>query len=871
MEQKFLSKENIFGIASIVYQHVQKKYNINVEGQYLNDIQKVMNSIWSSNKNKKLKKGQSPEKFFMALNKKTLEIVLPQITNSIEGGVFSNNNNSIFLENNSRSMQYNDAQNVYDVPRPGSGSTNDDVNQRMELLQRERENIYEKPKKVRFEDDPAQIERNMQMANEDPNAMFERLRKERESENQLNQMTGVPNNKYSSQNYQNNPQTYDNHLPPTKQIMEPAELYDEGRPVNQGTPVEHPSLFQQNSESITRPQRANQNPANAPIPMELSDPVQGSFDNFFTQNSNLKTNIESDNDEVIKRFEEMKHQYQQDGMSQNDVKDTSNRVEDLFGKQLNTRERFEDFNDPSQGQAQPQPQAQSQTMPNIENFTISDKENAVEQENKNREQLELNQINQLSNNAYVNYPLIPPEKLNYITRKYYITVDSLQRDLEVYPNPAHFQVRFEQPDEVVEVPSYLNAQGVVIYEKPIVYQSVGGKGAKLESIYENIVELKCLDAQIPFDRNFIGGKAPYNFNGPEFDENKLVPNKFTSYPNGPIWESDYGIEVDLFDEPYYFLVVDEIDGAYDGTNLASRRALAKLNYEKIFGLGKKFINLRTVLFEGKVFYPTTLSKLSQMTLSLVTRFNRLLNLGVDKVYIEKIEQGEENDGKYCNLKEGDHLTKVTIINDDPSYDLKLCSHNNFPGDKLLFYSIFNCNVLKGSIPLSENLYINFESYPVLHFFMVYEAEGEKREKKIDISGFLNPGDILVMNKSYLLDITEITNDGLYVRVSERQPFDPKIKITHKAYIKKKLRGTNSEDPREFTSESGHRVAGELKEPLTFQILYPYECLPDYLRSDNGGFYKAKEAFYIHAKKQITFTFEVNQVEQNVQQLDSRVV
>ena len=28
-------------------------------------------------------------------------------------------------------------------------------------------------------------------------------------------------------------------------------------------------------------------------------------------------------------------------------------------------------------------------------------------------------------------PLIPPEKVNYQTRKYYITVDSLQRDLEI--------------------------------------------------------------------------------------------------------------------------------------------------------------------------------------------------------------------------------------------------------------------------------------------------------------------------------------------------------------------------------------------------------------------------------------------------------
>ena len=859
MDSKFLSKENIFGIASIVYKHVQNKYNINVEGQYLNDIQKVMNNIWSSNKNKKLKKGQSQDKFFMALNKKTLEIILPQITNSIEGGVFSHNNNSIFLENPRNNMQYDNAHHGYDVPRPASSNTNDDVAQRMEMLQRERENIYEKPKKVHFEDDQRQIERNMQMSNEDPTARFERIRKEREAENQLNSMTGMPNNNYSSENYQNNPQTYNNHLPPTKQIMQPTEQYDNGRPMQTSQPLEHPSLFNKNSESITQTQQANQNLSSAPIPMELSDPVIGSFDDFFSQNSNLKTNIESDNEEVIKRFEEMKHQYQQEGMKQSDVKNTSNRVEDLFGKRLDTTEQFSNFNDPSQGRNV------------VENFTIEPKENEVVKANKQKAEEELTQINNLSNNANINYPLIPPEKLNYITRKYYITVDSLQRDLEAYPNPAYFQVRFEQPDEVVEVPSYLNAQGVVIYEKPIVYQSVGGKGAKLENIYENVVELKCLDAQIPFDRNFIGGKAPYNFNGPEIDENKLVPNKFTSYPYGPIWEEDYGIELDLFDEPYYFLVVDEIDGAYDGTNLASRRALAKLNYDKVFGFGKKFVNFRTVLFEGKVFYPTNLSKLSQMTLSLVTRFNRLINLGVDKIYIEKIEQGEENTGKYCNIKLGNHLTKITIIGSDPSYGIDICSHNNFPGDKLLFYSIFNCNVLKGSIPLSSNLYINFENYPVLNFFMVYEAEGEKREKKIDISSFLNIGDVLVINKNYLLDITEITTDGIYVRVEARQPFDPKMKVTSKAYIKKKLRGTNSEDPKEFTSESGQRVVGELKEPLTFQLYYPYECLPDYLRSDNGGFYKPKEAFYIHAKKQITYTFEVNQVEQNVQQLDSRII
>ena len=85
-----------------------------------------------------------------------------------------------------------------------------------------------------------------------------------------------------------------------------------------------------------------------------------------------------------------------------------------------------------------------------------------------------------------------------------------------------------------------------------------------------------------------------------------------------------------------------------------------------------------------------------------------------------------------------------------------------------------------------------------------------------------------------------------------------------------MRGTNSEDIKDFTSESGHRIGGDLSESYSFQIFYPYECLPNYLRSDNGGFYKSREAFYIHAKKQITYTFEITQVEKNMQQLDSRI-
>ena len=69
----------------------------------------------------------------------------------------------------------------------------------------------------------------------------------------------------------------------------------------------------------------------------------------------------------------------------------------------------------------------------------------------------------------------------------------------------------------------------------------------------------------------------------------------------------------------------------------------------------------------------------------------------------------------------------------------------------------------------------------------------------------------------------------------------------------------------------YRVGGKLDEPLSFQVLYPFESVPDYLRSPPYGFYNPYEAFYIQGKKQISYTFEVTQVEQNMEKLDSRVI
>jgi hypothetical protein len=789
----YLNQQNVFAVASDIYKLVKERYGLNVEGEYLDDIQLIMSKLWEKNKDKQLKSSQSQRQFFAALNKKTLELVVPGVFRNIEAGFLNKTQNNIYVGE-----------------------------------QREPQN---------------------------PVDLFEKLKKERELESGgASAPLEEQRNIYSNNNYQNKELTYDNQLPMTQKVrnnIEPdydAERFIDGQNSRQNIvrdvgPTNIPSSFVPNMGMGMGNQDAS-----------------SSLDSFFKTAANLKgedTTIFKENQEVDDKFARLKKQYMQDGQLDR-PKDASNRVDDVIGRGKGVAGiKIEN----------------KQNEKIIENFIIKNDESKIADENKKKSDEEMILINKQSNNAFLNYSLIPPEKLNYQTRKYFISIDSLERDLEAYPLPTNFQVRFEQPATQVEVPSFLNSDGVVVYGPPVIYQNVGGKGAKLENIYENVVELKCIDAQIPLDRGYVGGLAPYDFNGPEIDENKLVPNAFPSYPYGPIWKENYGISIDVLDEPYFFLIVDEIDGAYDGTTLASRRALAKLNFDKMYGINRKFVNLKTSTLEGKTFYPSTWAKLSQMTLQLVTRFNELLNVGVDKVYIKSIEQGEEvKPGFFCPLKAGQHLTKITIIDKDPSYGQEICGVGLSPGDRLIFYSIFNCNPLGSATKLNENVYISFTNYPSIYFYMVYDSQNGKKEKKIDVRPFLKVGDMITINNKYILDIESIDNSGINLRVKSRMSdFDPNVMVIAKGFVKVNKRGSNEIDSCSFLAPSGIRVGGRLDNPLEFQLLYPFEDIPSYLKSPPWGFYRPYEAFYIHAKKQISYTFEVTQMEQNMEVLNSRII
>ena len=69
----YLNQQNVFTVASDIYKLVKERYGLDVEGQYLDDIQLIMSKLWDKNKDKQLKSTQSQQQFYGALNRKTVE------------------------------------------------------------------------------------------------------------------------------------------------------------------------------------------------------------------------------------------------------------------------------------------------------------------------------------------------------------------------------------------------------------------------------------------------------------------------------------------------------------------------------------------------------------------------------------------------------------------------------------------------------------------------------------------------------------------------------------------------------------------------------------------------------------------------------
>ena len=122
-----------------------------------------------------------------------------------------------------------------------------------------------------------------------------------------------------------------------------------------------------------------------------------------------------------------------------------------------------------------------------------------------------------------------------------------------------------------------------------------------------------------------------------------------------------------FAYPFIILRIDEIGNNYDGTNNEVRNCFCKLIFDKTYKMpnGRGYMVLKPMQDEKKTFYPSPLSILPQMSISLIKPNGTLFNNSTDDYNVFKIEHESFNPmylkivvDKYFDKNEffvGDHV------------------------------------------------------------------------------------------------------------------------------------------------------------------------------------------------------------------------
>lgn len=99
-----------------------------------------------------------------------------------------------------------------------------------------------------------------------------------------------------------------------------------------------------------------------------------------------------------------------------------------------------------------------------------------------------------------------------------------------------------------------------------------------------------------------------------------------------------------FAYPYLILKIDEFDNVYDGTNDNVRKAFSKLIYHRSYKApnGRGYIILKPMQKEKKHFYPTPLSSIGKLSITLQKPNGDVLNTSADSYKLFKVEYEQFN-------------------------------------------------------------------------------------------------------------------------------------------------------------------------------------------------------------------------------------
>lgn len=125
----------------------------------------------------------------------------------------------------------------------------------------------------------------------------------------------------------------------------------------------------------------------------------------------------------------------------------------------------------------------------------------------------------------------------------------------------------------------------------------------------------------------------------EINENINILN----YPSKTQFNQEFS-----FSYPYLILRIDEFNDVYDGTNDHIRKSFCKLVYHRHYKApnGRGYVILKPFQKEKKQFYPTPLSSLSRLTISILKPNGFLLNTTSDNYKVFKVDYDSFNPHYY---------------------------------------------------------------------------------------------------------------------------------------------------------------------------------------------------------------------------------
>jgi hypothetical protein len=310
-----------------------------------------------------------------------------------------------------------------------------------------------------------------------------------------------------------------------------------------------------------------------------------------------------------------------------------------------------------------------------------DPKNLFYQKDKELED-ELNRINMKSLNDHYESPVILPRNIKTYNDDFYITIDSRDRNLEIYPSPSSFQVKFSPASDSIERQQQLDSNNNIIYESTVKY--IGNPaGAGISRTYSNILEMKLLHCIVPLGVKWICGNSPSDYYDGACTGSE---NNGLCIPYGPKYSSDTGIAVSVLNEPYLLLNIDELEGPYEGTNDANSKAFAKLilssdwKRDYFFSQISSFVYMGTAGNETYKYRPTNLGTIDKMTMNLKRHDGDLYSFGDDKLYVKYICKGNEN------KKTGKNNVKIVVQGTHKDYiDCSITDIGIVPGELLYFY------------------------------------------------------------------------------------------------------------------------------------------------------------------------------------------